>query len=70
MLIDGVSSMPPETTTFRVDGTVVQCYGVYPLYPQELHSIVTHQLSGHEWFHRCVEAGFFEGLLVDRPLLG
>lgn len=69
ILVDSVSSLPPEAMRLDVDGMPVHCLGVYPLYAQELQDIVDRQLSGHEWFHRCVDAGLHEGLLVGRPLL-
>lgn len=69
VLLDGVTSLPPEAQFMEVNGTPVHFLGLYPLYPRELHKIVRRHLTGHDWFHRCLDAGFHEGLLTDRPLL-
>ncbi len=70
VLVDGVSSLPSAAQLMEVNGTHVHFLGLYPLYPQELHNILQRHVSGHEWFHRCLDAGFHEGLLTERPLVG
>lgn len=70
VLVDGVTSLPPTAQLMEVNGTPVHFLGLYPLYPQELHNILHRHITGHEWFHRCLDAGFHEGLLTERPLLG
>lgn len=67
VLVEAVSSLPSEAMSFEVAGTTVHCFGLYPLYPQELRGIIDRQVSGHEWFHRCFDAGLHEGLFANRP---
>lgn len=69
LLLDAVTSLPPEAMTMDVEGTPVHLLGLYPLYPRELQGILNRELTGHEWFHRCFDAGFYEGLHLNRPVL-
>lgn len=71
MLVESVGSLPVEVTTVEVAGKTVHCYGVYPLFTQELRHILDHPFSGraHELFHRFLDAGFHEGVFPERPSL-
>lgn len=69
LLLDAVTSLPPEAMSMEVAGTTVHFLGLYPLYRRELEYILDRELTGHEWFHRCLNAGFHEGLFIERPIL-
>ena len=71
MLIEAVSSMPGEALSLEVNGKTIYCYGLYPLYTQELQYILEHPSSGrtHEMFHRFINSGFHEGVFPDRQTL-
>lgn len=69
ILLDAVTSLPPEAMSVEIAGTAVHFLGLYPLYPRELQNILDRELSGHEWFHRCLDAEFHEGLFAHRPML-
>ena len=71
MLIESVSSMPNEYANLEVAGEPIHCYGVYPLFTQELRYILDHPFSGraHEMFHRLIDAGLHEGVFPERHSL-
>ena len=62
--------MPPDATTFMVEGHTVHCLGLYALYPAELQFILETPHGGaHEMMHRFENANVHEGIFPGRPAI-
>jgi hypothetical protein len=70
LLMEQVLSMPAEAATFKVQGHVVHCLGLYALYPLEVQFLLEEPHgSAHEMMHRFQDEGLHEGIIPGRPSL-